>query len=70
MGEVDGVLSRSKPPAIEYIYVNPPWSVVSSPIYSSQTNFNPYGHSAVRYSVPLGEGKYEQKVLLKKIGLN
>ncbi len=38
--------------AVEYIYVNPAWKWFQK--WESHSAANPYGHSAVRYTLPSG----------------
>jgi len=52
--ELDNALGKSTPPAMEYIYVNPAFSAFNWP-WNSHLSMNPYGHSALRYTLPNGE---------------
>eukprot|EP01116_Phalansterium_solitarium_P014043 TRINITY_DN31556_c0_g1_i1.p1 TRINITY_DN31556_c0_g1~~TRINITY_DN31556_c0_g1_i1.p1 ORF type:complete len:346 (-),score=93.34 TRINITY_DN31556_c0_g1_i1:171-1208(-) len=59
LSEIDKVLGKTKPPAIEYLYVNPAykrWKALL-PGYESDVAANPYGHSAIRYTLPSGQQK-------------
>ncbi|KAG2373702.1 hypothetical protein C9374_011791 [Naegleria lovaniensis] len=49
--EIDALLGRQKPPAFEYIYVEP--SIFTNPVFwNSDSSVNPYGHAAIRYTNP------------------
>jgi len=49
LNEIDASIGRTKPPAFEYLYVEP--AVFSNP-FSTDSTGNPYGHAAVRYTDP------------------
>ena len=53
--ETDAALGRSKPPALEYIFVRPlpAWKLSRD----SGSGTNPYGHAVVRYTLPDGTQK-------------
>lgn len=55
LSELDKALGRSKPPALEYIFVSPlaVWKLPTD----SGSGTNPYGHAVVRYTLPGGEQK-------------
>ncbi|KAL6075885.1 Transmembrane protein [Balamuthia mandrillaris] len=62
--EVDAVLGRDKPPAVEFIFVEP-YSDFAFPIIGGYgLSRNPYGHAAVRYTLPWGE-----EVVMNIVGL-
>lgn len=52
--EVDRTLGVSRPPALEYIFVRP---LSMLKLFGRGTGTNPYGHAAVRYTLPSGEQK-------------
>jgi len=53
--EVDRTLGRSRPPALEYIFVRP--LVLSKFSRGSGSGTNPYGHAVMRYTLPDGRQK-------------
>eukprot|EP01080_Neovahlkampfia_damariscottae_P010446 gene10446-2968_t len=59
LSEIDKTIGRNKPPAIEYIYVNPVQSFKFrfSKLFSSDSSQNPYGHACVKYTLKDGTQK-------------
>lgn len=57
LGEIDEALGVKKPPAIEFIFVEPyaSWDVYV--IQNLGLSRNPYGHAAIRYTMPDGTQK-------------
>jgi len=67
LSEIDKLLGRSKPPAIEYIFVEPAamWKIpLITDLFGIALSRNPYGHSALRYTKSNGE-----QVLMNICGL-
>lgn len=65
--DVDRVLRVSSPPAVEYIYV-PPRAQYTLRFLGllgghSESYANPYGHAAIRYTLPCGEEQVRSQVL-------
>lgn len=56
LSDVDRALGRAKPPALEYFFVRP-LSMLKAPRLRLGTGTNPYGHAAVRYTLPDGTQK-------------
>jgi len=58
LDEIDQVLGKKSPPALEYIYVESNFKALFSeaifPFYNSGSAANPYGHSALRYTLKDG----------------
>lgn len=57
LGEIDELLGMTKPPAIEFIFVEPyaSWNLFFIP--NVGLSRNPYGHAAIRYTLPDGTQK-------------
>jgi hypothetical protein len=56
LAEIDRALGVNKPPAVEYIFVEP-YADFGLPFSTYGFSRNPYGHAAVRYTLPNGEQK-------------
>jgi len=56
LGKIDRALGVQKPPAVEYIFVEPS-AGFGLPFSSFGFSLNPYGHDAIRYTLPHGEQK-------------
>jgi hypothetical protein len=58
LAEIDAALGVDSPPAVEYLLVLPPPLYWLPPPFSGfGLDWNNYGHSAVRYTLPTGEQK-------------
>lgn len=67
LSEIDHALGVSKPPALEYIYVQP--AVAFRFSRNSASSQNPYGHAAIRYSFRSEDGKGYEQYVMNVVGL-
>ncbi|KAL9649717.1 hypothetical protein ABK040_009532 [Willaertia magna] len=49
LNDIDNVLGKHKPPAFEYLYIEP--AAFRNPFFEPSSH-NPYGHAAIRYTNP------------------
>lgn len=67
LNEIDHALGVAKPPALEYIYVQP--AVAFRFSRNSASSQNPYGHAAIRYSFRSEDGKGYEQYVMNVVGL-
>jgi hypothetical protein len=54
LADIYTIISNKEIPFVEYIFTKPNWSSFKFFIFNFTSATNPYGHSAIRYSLPKG----------------